>query len=154
MYLTTSVNADLEIAGSAAWTVLRNFGGHYQFNPLIELSPITNGIESGPGAERQVTLYDGSSIRQTILDYEEGRSILIGFTETDLPIKHATAKFTVDPVDQPFCRVSIDITYEPKYGFFGGLFGILYQPTLRNHYNLVLRGLHHFVSTGQRLEST
>lgn len=148
MYLQTSVQADLEVAGPAAWEVLKDFGGHYQFNPLIRLSPIVNGIPSGLGAEREVVLYDGSCIRQVILDYEEGRSMLIGFTETDLPIHRATAKFTIDPPDQSFCRVTIEITYEPRFGLVGGVLGALYGPTLRNRYNLVLRGLQHFVANG------
>jgi hypothetical protein len=152
MYLSTIVEADLGVSGNEAWQVLKDFGGHYQFNPLIQLSPITNGITDGLGAEREIVLYDGSSMRQIILDYVEGESLLIGFTETDLPIKNATAKFTIEPPDQPFCRVSIEITYEPKFGFVGGLMGVFYQPTIRNRYNLVLRGLKHFVSTGQAVE--
>ncbi len=152
MYLRTSVEADLNVPGSDAWQILKDFGGHYQFNPLIKLSPITNGISNGLGAEREVILYDGSSIRQTILDMEEGVSMLIGFTETDLPIKKATARFTIEPPDQAFCRVSIEITYEPKFGFVGGVLGMLYQPTIRNRYNIVLRGLKHFAATGQAID--
>ena len=149
MYVTLRIESDMCEPGKDVWRVLKDFGGHYRFNPLIELSPITNGIAEGLGAEREVQLYDGSSILQTILDFKEGESILIGFTETSLPIKNATAKFTLTPPDREFCRVFVDLAYEPKLGVVGGLLGTFYKPVLRNRYNLVLRGLRHFVHTGQ-----
>lgn len=149
MYLKTTITADLGVPGSQAWQVLNDFGGHYQFNPLIQLSPIVNGITHGLGAEREISLYDGSTMRQKILDFEEGESILIGFTETDLPIKNATAKFTIEPPNQKFCRISIDIVYEPKFGVLGGVVGMFLRPSIRQRYHLVLRGLKYFVTTGQ-----
>ena len=149
MYLTARIESDLSVPGREVWEVLKDFGGHYRFNPLIELSPITNGITEGLGAEREVQLYDGSSMLQTILDIDEGRSILVGFTESSLPIRSGTAKFTIEPSDQAFCHVRIDVVLEPKYGMLGGVLGLLMKPIVRNRYNLVLRGLKHFVTTGQ-----
>lgn len=148
MYLRTHVETELDVSAAVVWDVLNDFGNYYQLHPLIKLSPITNGIHTGLGAEREVILFDGTSIRQTILDIVEGESMLLGFTESDLPIKHATAKIAIEPPDQTFCRISIDITYEPKYG----LVGYMYGPTLRNRANLMLRGLKHYVNTGEALE--
>ena len=51
MYLNLRIEADLRVPGRDVWHVLNDFGGHYRFNPLIELSPITNGIESGLGTD-------------------------------------------------------------------------------------------------------
>ena len=149
MYLNLRIEADLRVPGRDVWHVLNDFGGHYRFNPLIELSPITNGIESGLGAEREVLLYDGSSMMQTILDFDEGRSILVGFTETDLPIRKATARFTVEPEDREFCHVRIDVAYEPKWGPVGVALGFLVKPMIRYRYNLVMRGLEYYVTTGR-----
>ena len=147
MYLKLRIESDLKAPGRRVWNVLNDFGGHYKFNPLIELSPITNGIEHGLGAEREVQLYDGSSMLQTILDFVEGESMLIGFTETNLPITHATAKFTVEPPDREFCHVRIDVSFEPKLGMVGALIGSIFKPVIRYRYNLVLRGLEYFVRT-------
>ncbi len=149
MYLNVNITTDLKHPGEEVWHVLKDFGGHYQFNPLIELSPITNGIAEGLGAERLITMYDGSEMLQTILDYEEGRSMLIGFTETSLPINHGTARFTLDPADQDFCRLAVDVQFEPKGGRLGGVLAVIYKPTIRHRYNLIVRGLKHFVATGQ-----
>ena len=148
MYLRTHVEAEVDVSAAEVWGVLNDFGNYYQLHPLIKLSPITNGIHNGLGAEREVIFFDGTSIRQTILDIVEGESLLIGFSESDLPIKHATAKIAIEPPDQSFCRISIDITYEPKYG----LVGYIYIPTLRNRASLMLRGLKHFVTTGEELK--
>lgn len=154
MYLRTSVDAELEIAGKHVWDLLIDFSADHQIDSFIKLCPISNGIESGLGAEHEVQLYDGSSIRQTILDYDEGRSLLVGFTQTDLPIKQGTARFVVDPPDQAFCRVSIEITYEPKFGLIGGMFGLCYEPMLRSRYYMVLRGLEKYVTNGYAIEAT
>ncbi len=149
MYHTVSIETDLDVPGRDVWRVLNDFGSHYTFNPLVRLSPITNGIARGPGAEREVVMYDGAIIRQRVLDWDEGRSLLIGFTQTDLPISNATARFSVEPPDQPFCRVRVDVTFEPAYGVLGSMAGYLYRPAIRSRYSLVLRGLKHFVTTGQ-----
>jgi hypothetical protein len=149
VYLGLTVASRLNVPGEKVWSVLKDFGGHYQFNPLIRLSPISNGIEEGLGAEREVYLYDGSVIRQIILDYREGESLLIGTTQSARFIKQATTRYSIEPPDQPFCRVRIDVTYEPKFGLAGGAMGVVYKPTLRSQYGLVLRGLEHFAKTGQ-----
>jgi hypothetical protein len=152
MYLRTHAEADFSVPAAKVWPVLNNFGQHYQFDPFIEISPITNGIPSGLGAERKVIFYDGTCIRQTILDIVEGESLLIGFTETDLPIKNGTAKFTLVPSDRSFCRVSVEIIYEPKYGVIGGVAGLLFAPTMRIRNNMMLLSLKRFVTNDHSLQ--
>lgn len=152
MYLSVNIEAELDHPGREVWRILKDFGGHYRFNPLIELSPITNGIAEGLGAERQVVMYDGSEMLQTILDYDEGESILIGFTETSLPIRNGTARFSIEPADQAFCRLSIEVLFEPKMGAFGAVLGVFYKPIVRQRYNMVVRGLRHFVATGRPVD--
>ena len=149
MYLKVRIDSDFDLPGHEVWQVLKDFGGHYMFNPLIEVSPITNGITEGLGAEREIVMYDGSRMLQKVLDYEEARSMLVGFLETDLPIRMGTARFAIDPVDQPFCNLSIEVTYEPKLGLVGGMLGWLYKPVVRYRYAMILRGLKHFVRTGR-----
>lgn len=153
MGLTVNISTRLNVPGADVWRVLGDFGSHYQFNPLIKVSPITNGIESGLGAERRVTMYDGSQMVQRILEYQEGQYMLIGFIETDLPIVSGTARFSIDPPDQPHCVVRVEVNYQPKYGAIGKVLGYFYKPVIRYRYNLVIRGLRYFVSTKQQVGS-
>jgi hypothetical protein len=151
MQFTVRSESKFEAPGEQVWRVLKDFGGHYQFASLMEVAPIDNGVTEGLGAERELRLYDGTVIRQRILDLEEGRSMLIEIVESSLPIESAVIRIDLGPSDAQICFVAFEITYEPKYGVVGGVVGPLYKPILLSQHNLILRGLEHFVATGKPL---
>ena len=148
MYFQLNVNSKLDVPGREVWDVLRDFGGYYRFNPLIKASPIINGISHGVGAERRLELYDGTILRQQILDIEDDESLLISVLDSNLPIHAATARFTVEPVDQPFCSINVDVTFEPRYGPAGIIWGMAMKSSLRSQYNIMFHGLRHYLNSG------
>ncbi len=142
-----TVNAEHHVRAPAphVWEAIDDFGAHHRFNPFIERSRITNGIVSGEGSEREISLYDGSIIRQRIVDYQPGRSMAIEVIESTHLIRHHLVEIVVLPVSEQACRLSYRASFRAPFGALGMPIGLLYKPVLLSRYGHVLRGLERYV---------
>lgn len=132
------------------WRVLEDFGGFYRVSPLLECSPIINGVTRGVGAERECRFYDGSMIREKITAIQSGRSMELAITGSSLPIHDGRVLVAVEQEDQQHARVTFDATITLKFGLLGRLLGAtVMQPVLRSQFNLVLRGIATYLATGE-----
>jgi hypothetical protein len=143
----------VEAPADEVWRVIGDFGAHYRFNPLIEMSPIVNGIETGVGFEREVRLYDGAIMRQRVVEYVSGESIVLTVVDSGLPLREAAVQMSVATQGERSCRVSIEVTYKLRYSHLGSAMGLSVKPIVKARYALVLRGLRYFVTIGKPVES-
>ena len=142
------VHRDMNVAKDRVWNVLKDFGGHYRFNPYVEYSPIINGIAQGLGAERELRFYDGPVVKQKIIDYEEGRMILVGITESSWPIKRGWTRVTLEDAGEDACQLDYHLNYVPPFGPIAPLIGLYYKPVFTSQCNVVLRSVEEYVETG------
>ena len=142
------VEQQLRAPAAKVWEVVQDFGSHHKFNHLIEHARITNGIALGPGAEREVQLYDGSLMRQRIIDFQPGQSMAIEVIESDHWIRHHLIEIAVRPRPGHACTLAYRISYQAPFGVLGFPIGLFYKIVLRSRYNHVLRGVERYVNTG------
>jgi len=132
---------------SQVWDVMNDFGSHYRYSPFVEHSEVINDIRFGLGAERMLRLYDGSTMRQRITDYDPGRSMVIDVVESELLIRHFIIQVSVEPKTEDTCSLNYDIFYSAPFGVVGYPIGLLYKPILTSRFNHVLKGLERYVTT-------
>ncbi len=143
--LTVEVEKRLLVPGPDVWEVIDDFGSHHNFNPFIERCAITNGVPMGEGAERVVDLYDGSVLRQRIVDYRPGRGMVIEVVESSQLVRHHLVEIAVDPEDDRSCRLGYRVTFRSPLGALGYPIGLYHKAVLRSRYALVLRGIERYV---------
>jgi len=131
------------------WRVLEDFGSFYRVNPLLECSPVVNGVTRGIGAERECKFYDGSMIRERITAVRAGESMEIAITASSLPIRDGRVVIAVVHEDAEHSRVTFDATITLKFGVLGRLLGLVMRPVLTSQFNLVLRGIATYLATGK-----
>jgi hypothetical protein len=146
---TVHAEHHLRAPGPEVWEILQDFGGHHRFNPFIERSRITNGIPVGLGAEREVVLYDGAVMRQRIVDYQPGQSMIIEVIETDQWVRHYLIEISVRTETTDSCVLSYRVSYKAPFGVLGFPVGLFYKVVLKSRYNHVLRGLERYVRVHQ-----
>ena len=131
------------------WRLLEDFGSFYRVNPLLECSPVVNGVARGIGAERECQFYDGSMIRERITAVRAGHSMAIAITGSSLPIREGRVMISVAQEDPGHARVTFDATITLKFGVFGRVLGLVMRPVLTSQFNLVLRGIATYLATGE-----
>ncbi|MEQ8861466.1 MAG: SRPBCC family protein [Pseudomonadales bacterium] len=136
----------LRVPGRDVWAVLDDFGAHHRFNPFIEQSSITNGVPVGEGAERVIRLYDGTVMRQRIVDYRPPVSMVIEVLETTQMIRHHLIEISVTHQGDDACQLAYTVSFQVPLGILGYPLGLYQKVVLRSRYAHVLRGLERYVA--------
>lgn len=134
-----SVTRTIGVPADRVWEVVDDIGAVYRYHPLVERSPIRNGIPSGEGAERVCHFVGGNRITERITDYEPGAGYTINIIEPGkFPLKSAAARFSVHPLGPARTRVGFDMRFQPKFGLVGWLMG---KTVMRSQFRKVLDGV-------------
>jgi carbon monoxide dehydrogenase subunit G len=151
-----SVNVTREMNSDAAtvWRYIDDFGSVYKYHPGVESSEILGNRETGLGAQRQCEFYDGTSLKEKITHYDEGRSYTLELSDYAMPLKSAVAHMEVTPTGTDKSRLSITLEFEPKFGPIGWLMGkLLMRPMLTKALKELTKGLDDHIRTGQFIGS-
>lgn len=143
----------LAFPSADVWAAMDDFGAHQRFNPFIERSRITNGVPSGEGAERVIELYDGTVMRQRIVDYRPPRSMVIEVVETTQVIRHHLIEISVSPQGDGACVLAYTVSFRVPLGPLGYPLGVYQKAVLRSRYAHVLRGLERFLTTAEEADA-
>ncbi|NOR70748.1 MAG: hypothetical protein GQ532_13815 [Methylomarinum sp.] len=144
--VTREMNSDTK----TIWKFLDDFGSVYKYNPGIEKSKILGSQKTGLGAKRQCYFYDGSSLKEKIIQYEEGRSYAFDLYDFPMPLKTATSHFELTPINSNKSKISITLKFVPKFGPIGWLMGkLLMRPMLTKALKGLTKGLDDHIRTGQ-----
>lgn len=149
---TVTASAEIQSSAEKVWQALDNYGNISVFHPLVKQSLITNGIETGLGAERVCHFYDGSQVRETITRYvpEQGYSVILA--DFSLPLKQAMIHLDVESVNKEVSRLKMKFEFEPKFGLVGWLMAqTLIKPKLKQVFAQLMKGLDEHLRTGQAI---
>ncbi len=140
----------IDVPADEAWKILDDFGGIHQYHPLVERSPIKNGVASGLGAERVCHFDNGDAITERITGYEAGREYTVEITDLGkFPLKAAGGTFGVRPAGKGRSTVRFDFRFQPKFGPIGWLMG---KTVMRSQFRRIvadmLAGLETHAKTG------
>ncbi len=146
----------IDVPAEEAWKIIDDFGGIYQYHPLVERSPIKNGVASGLGAERVCYFDNGNAITERITGYEAGRELTVEITDPGkFPLKTAIAKLSVRPAGSHRSTVQFGMRFQPKFGPVGWLMGkTVMRSQFRNILGDVLAGLETHAKTGTIVNRT
>lgn len=148
------VERELQVPVAKAWEILNDFGAVYKYHPLVERSPIDNGIASGLGAERICHFDNGDQIKERITGYEAGEEYTVEIIDPgDFPLKTAEARLSLRSVDADRSRVRFEMSFQPKYGPVGWVMGAtIMQTQFRRILADVLAGLERHAKTGELVD--
>ncbi len=145
------VDRVVDVPVDRAWSIIDDFGGIYRFHPLVESSPIINGVASGPGAQRVCHFDDGNAITEEITDYQPGREYTVEITDPgSFPLKTAVARITVEAEGDDRSRVGFVMRFQPKGGPLGWIMGkAVMEGQFRKILGRVIEGLETHAQTGE-----
>ncbi len=145
-----TVSTDINVNSQSAWAVLDDFESIYKFNPDVKNSELLSSQKTGVGAKRTCFFYDGTSLNETITDYEDGSFYEYELSEFKLPLKTAYCRWSVIPINDGACTVKASLTFTPKFGPIGWLMAkLLIKPALTKAFIGVFKGLDDHIRTGK-----
>ena len=140
------VKAKRQIGASPAkvWAVLADFPNIADWNRGVNRSYATSDATAGVGAKRHCDLVPMGELEETVTGWDEEKSMEIKIdSAAKLPIAHALATFTLSGADAA-TDVSIEYSYEPKFGFLGHLMGrLMLDAQLTKGFTGFLKDLEH-----------
>lgn len=132
------------------WDIISYTDGIFNYHPLVKKSPLLSKNQKGVGASRRCEMYDGTSVVETVLEWNEGESIKFELSEFKLPFESAHATMSIKRVDAQSSNVTIQMTYKMKFGFIGSIMGrFMIKPIMRMTFSKVLKSLNDHVKTGK-----
>lgn len=134
------------------WALLSDVTTVARWNPGVASADLLSDRPTGLHAARRCHFYDGSSVREEVVDLTEGRSVRLALSEFSLPMKRLEAEFSVAPSAAGASEVSFTLHYEVKFGAFGRLLGAtVMRGELKKMTARVLAGLGHHAATGEEV---
>ncbi len=149
----TKINAKASV--NRVWEVMSNYGDVHLYHPKVKSSPVLSKNVKGVGAIRRCEFYDNSSVVEKVTNWNEGRSISVVLSEmSSMPLKKANATIQVEAVDLTTSLLSIDMTFDVKYGPLGWMMGkLMIRPMMKKMFTNVLKGLEYHAVTGKAVET-
>ena len=132
------------------WNIISDVGGVYKYQSLVNKSPQLSKNASGIGSKRRCEFYDGGSVVEEVVGMKEGEELNIALSEFSLPFKSAEATMKLKKASDISTYVTIQMSFEMKYGVFGKFLGFfMIRPIMKMMFSKVLKGLSDHATTGQ-----
>ena len=140
----------IDASPEQVWAVLKDFGGVHRWHPKVERSPLTGARNEGLGAGRVCHFYDGTSVREQVVEYAEGERMRVELSEFSMPLHRAEATLALRALGQGRSEVTFSMDYDVKFGPLGWVMNsLMMQPMLGKLFEQILEGLRHHVTTGE-----
>ncbi len=135
------------------WEVLEDFSSVERYASTIKTSPIVGDKLSGLGTKRLCTFYDGTSLVEEIVDYQEGEGFRMKLSDFSYPLKYMNAEMRVKEIDSKITELSISSDFVVKGGPFGWLMGFfIMRPMMKGVLEKQMKCLAYHCATGKRID--
>jgi len=135
------------------WEVLEDFSSVERYASTIKTSPIVGDISSGLGAKRKCTFYDGKSLVEEIVDYQEGEGFRMKLSDFSFPLKYMNAEMRVKEIDSKSSELSMTTDFVVKGGPVGWLIGFfIMRPMMKGVFEKQMKCLAYHCETGKRID--
>ena len=139
----------IDLPAERAWEILADFGGLHKFHPKVKSSPLLSAKGPGVGCARRCNFYDGTSVVERVIQWDEGTGFTMEMSEFSMPIQSANAFMKVIPAGKSKSEVTIAMDVVPKYGLFGVVMAnVVLRPFAKSVFTQVIRGLEWHGKTG------
>jgi ligand-binding SRPBCC domain-containing protein len=135
------------------WSVLADLGGIQRYNPAVSKSYYNTEETDGVGAGRVCELLPMGEVKETASQWKDGESYTLDVTPVKAmpPMKDVQAEFSVR-ADDDGTVVNLEMNYNMKFGPIGALMdAIMVKPQFSSVAPNILKGLKHFVETGEEV---
>jgi hypothetical protein len=113
---------------------------------------IRKDAQHGDGAIRVCHFYDGASVAEKIVRWDEGRSYSVELSEFSMPLKQGTASIVVIAISSETSEIQMLMDFTPKFDLLGLLMGkLVMRPMMTKMLNQVLAGMAHYALTGEEI---
>lgn len=109
----------MDVPAEQVWDVLAKFGSFNNNSSQIEHVDLLSEFEQGVGATRKCTLYNGRSVVESVVEWNEGEGYMVEIE--GMPLKNLRTSLNVTPIDGSSSKLEWTTTYTPKFGIFGRL---------------------------------
>lgn len=131
------------------WSALADFGTIHRFHPGVRKSHTCNGVTTGMGAQRVCQFYDGGTVKETVIGFEENRAIDVELSDFSIPLKRCYLRLEALPLSDGATQTSISVRFEPKFGVLGWLLAhLMMKALMRRDAARVLKGLEDHLGSG------
>ena len=148
---TVSATRTIDIPVATVWNAIDDFGNVYRFHPSLEHSESINDVATGEGAKRQCDFYDGSVIREEVVEsLPEQRQVSNVFDLGSFPLKEMVGRLDLEPIDENSTDVTFSMSFVPKYGPVGWLLAeLMMKRQFRALAEDIIAGLDTHLQTGE-----
>ncbi len=111
------------------------------YDPTVKKSTAINTLKSGIGAKRKVDMLDGKNwFEETCTVSKKNEALTYELTACSFPVKKLKHTYNFQNVGNKI-KVTQEMNYEMKFGFFGILMGAMLKPKWNKGINEFLGGL-------------
>lgn len=139
----------LQAAARRVWDVMASPGAVARYHPFCSANPVA----AWPGVGSQDTIHylSGLVLHRRFTVWEEGHAYELEIGNAGWPVSHVRWELAATGAEE--CELTISIWPSAFVGYPSALRWALYRgcllPLLRRYLGKVLRGLDHYVTTGQ-----
>jgi uncharacterized protein YndB with AHSA1/START domain len=120
------------------WAAWDDYGNIVNFNPNLSGSHLLGPQETGKGALRQCDFADGKNhIKERIIEYVPNTRMVLDIYDGTVPLKRATVNISMAAHGADQTRVTLVMSFSPKFG----LFGVLLVPIIKGQFRKALQAL-------------
>ena len=143
-----AVTKRFNVSANKVWAVLADFENVANWHFSVDNSPLHNDQAFGLGSKRTCNFYDGTSVVEEIIEYQEGQSFIVNITDMSMPLKSLVAGTKVTAINSNLCEVTIDMNFVVKFGPLGWIMGmVMMKPMMKGLTTKLLNGLAYHAAT-------
>jgi len=131
-----AIDIDINVNKDKAWDVLFNrFGEIKNFNPHLDDSHHTKGVEGEVGCERHCDIDAKNYVIERIVDVRGNDGFDVDIIEGDLPMMEAmNVNIDLKTINHNQTKVTFTVNYAPKFAFMAplmkGMIGKMFKKLL------------------------
>jgi hypothetical protein len=77
MSFAVEYRATIDASPDAVWAIVRDFAEVARWNPIAQSSRLVAGESSGAGAERELVLSGGGTVRERLVRLDDANRVLV-----------------------------------------------------------------------------
>jgi ribosome-associated toxin RatA of RatAB toxin-antitoxin module len=132
------------------WPLIADVTAINRWSSAVASVDLLSDEACGLGAARRCNFYDGSSVREDIIELDETKRVRLKLSEFSVPMKRLEAEISLRKIGDDDTEASFEMFYEVKWGIVGLLMG---ATVVRRMMGKVasgsLAGLNHHATTGE-----
>ncbi|MGH1340178.1 MAG: SRPBCC family protein [Nannocystales bacterium] len=144
--VTRIVHAEIK----TVWDLVADVTRVVNWHPSVHRVDLLSENATGLGAARRCNFYDGTSVRETVTELDEGSRLKVVLSEYSLPMKTFEAEIRLQAMADGNTQVTFSMNYEMKFGIFGkAMNALMVRGQMTKLMSSVLSGLDQHGATGE-----